>query len=128
LTPFEQPGVESRSCETPSQTRARRQAKRDACEKFITVRVPAHTKRVCAAEAGKLIGRKLGKKLGKAASRAIVSAVGLSKSKHVAGGRKPRAKRKHEGLRVTKRGGIEYGGFGVHIPKQFTNIGKGLRL
>jgi hypothetical protein len=136
LTPANAPGVASQpdifpqgqTCETPSQTRARRAANRSKCERFIRVRVPAHTKRVCAAEAGRLIGRKLGKALGKK----IGHALGLSKSRHVAvrhAGR--RNVKKRGGLKISKRGTISYGGFGVGIPKQFRphfNIGKGIQL
>ena len=99
-----EPYAQGQSCETPSQTRARRDRQRENCARFVTIRVPAHTKRVCAAEAGRHIGRHLGRELGKV----IGEKLGL---------RKPR-KSKPRKLRVSKRGTISYGNIGVAVPKK----------
>jgi hypothetical protein len=131
LTPVTSPGVASLSepiaqgqtCETPSQTRARRQRARDSCERFITVTIPRHKRRVCAAEAGKLVGRKIGKQIGKQFGKLLrrgrtsstSAGEGTTTSK-----RRTSAKRRRESLvKVTRKGNIELpGGFGIEIPKQ----------
>lgn len=62
LTPSNAAPVESppgESCETPQQRKQRQQRRRDACEKFITVTIPRHKRRVCVSEAAKLARKKL---------------------------------------------------------------------
>jgi hypothetical protein len=111
LTPSPNVGVESppqgASCETPSQTRQRRQAKRDACEKFITVVVPKHRRRVCAAEAGRILGRKIGKKIGRAVGREVRTVL---KKAGVPLARLPKRKRIPRSIEVG-------GGFGIELPR-----------
>lgn len=56
LTPSLTQSVESppgEQCETPQQTKDRRQRKRDNCGKFVTIKVRAHTKRVCLSDAAR---------------------------------------------------------------------------
>lgn len=111
LTPSSSPGVESppagASCETPSQTKQRRQRQRDACEKFITITIPKHKRRVCAAEAGRYIGRKLGRKLGSLAGREVR---GLLKKAGLPLAKLPKRKRIPRSIEIG-------GGVGIELPR-----------
>jgi hypothetical protein len=111
LTPSSSPGVESppagASCETPSQTKQRRQRQRDACEKFITITIPKHKRRVCAAEAGRYIGRKLGRKLGSLVGRKVR---GVLKEAGVPLAKLPKRKRIPRSIEIG-------GGVGIELPR-----------
>lgn len=95
------------SCETPGQQKQRRQRQRENCNRFVTITIPKHRRRVCVAEAAHHLGKHLGKELG----RAITDKLGITKPKRESKGKQAK-------LRVSKRGGISYGGYGVTIPKQ----------
>jgi hypothetical protein len=113
LTPIKPAALESLpagdSCETPKQQKQRREKQREDCNRFITITIPKHRRRVCAAEAAHHLGKHLGKEIG----RAIGEKLGLSKPR-----RESKHGKKTNKLRVSKRGGISYGGYGVTIPKQ----------
>jgi hypothetical protein len=112
LTPINPAALESlpagESCETPKQQKQRRERQRENCNRFITITIPKHRRKVCVAEAAHHLGKHLGKEIG----RAITNKLGITKPKREGKGKKP-AK-----LRISKRGGISYGGYGVTIPKQ----------
>jgi len=112
LTPINPAALESlpagESCETPKQQKQRRERQRENCNRFITITIPKHRRKVCVAEAAHHLGKHLGKEIG----RAITNKLGFTKPKREGKGKKP-AK-----LRISKRGGISYGGYGVTIPKQ----------
>jgi hypothetical protein len=112
LTPINPAALESlpagESCETPKQQKQRRERQRENCNRFITITIPKHRRKVCVAEAAHHLGKHLGKEIG----RAITNKLGITKPKREGKGKKP-AK-----LRISKRGGISYGGYGVSIPKQ----------
>lgn len=120
LTPLKPAAVESPPagdyCETPQQTKQRRQQKREQCERFITITIPKHKRRVCASEAGKYIGKKLGKAIGRGVGRVL-----RGKSFVAPESKRKSARRKEESpVRLGRRGrSVELpGGIGVELPKQ----------
>ena len=85
LTPSNAPPVESAPqdrCETPQQRQKRRDDKRDACTKFVKIKVRAHTKRLCVSDLVEHESRKLarkGKRLVKSAIRKELVKLGVPK-------------------------------------------------
>ena len=71
LTSLESPPVES-YCETPQQTKDRREKRRDDCKKLVTIKIRAHTKRVCMSEAARHEYNKARRNLINKAKREIV--------------------------------------------------------
>jgi len=91
LTPPAPPSVESgQQCETPDETKRRREKKREDCRKLVRIKVKAHFRKVCLSEAieheAKRYRKKLVRKyitkpagqLGKAAANWILKETGLT--------------------------------------------------
>jgi hypothetical protein len=95
------------SCETPSQQRQRRQRQRESCERFITVIIPRHKRRVCVSEAARIAKRKLVRYVGKEAGK--LTKAGLKKI-GLPSVRLPRRPRVRRSIELP-------GGFGIEIPK-----------
>lgn len=120
LTPIRPAAVESPpdgpSCETGPQRKARQKQQRESCERFITITIPRHKRRVCAADAGKYIGRKLGKAIGRAVGRVVRGKPLIAETR----ARKGSRRKEESPIRVGRRGSsIELpGGVGIEIPKQ----------
>lgn len=72
LTSVDAPPVDSSQCETPQQTKDRRDRKRDACQRLITIRIRAHTKRVCMTDAALHEYRKAKRRLISKAKRELI--------------------------------------------------------
>jgi len=113
LSPTASSAPQGEACETPRQTQQRRKAQRMECRKFITIRVPAHKRRVCASEAGRIIGKRLGKALG----RKIGEAVGLRKARKEGATSRHRGRHTERPVRVTKHG-VDVFGVGIELPHE----------
>lgn len=78
LTAINPPPVESANqCETPQETKERRQRRRDECRRLVTIRIRAHTKRVCVSEAARHEYRKAKRRLLSKAKRKIFGVKGV---------------------------------------------------
>lgn len=78
LTPVRQLRVESaEKCPTPKQQRKddrkRRQEKRKQCKQFLSIRVPAHKRKMCIGDLAKYLQRKLERTLKRAVRKKIIA-------------------------------------------------------
>lgn len=81
MTPFSPPVLPSPPGDISEQcrrdTERRRKAKRDACRRFISIRVPAHRRKVCVQDLGTYLVRKLKRRATTAVRKRIRERLGF---------------------------------------------------